>query len=212
MSCIFVCTLSPQRRRTGHIEGHEEVLSTTLTLKAAIPPLPSAHGERRRGLFCFPFITSIHHLSKPSSSPLLLSSALLILQFPTSIQEIPSHPCVTSAQKAGLLSASPQTITLCSFSIHTDNPFSKLVPQILKLFFRYSLTLKSLLSMTLHSGFENSKIVFKNSNLWGLCWWSSGYDSELPMQGAQFLVGELDSTCNDQKILHAATKPSHMPQ
>lgn len=124
-------------------------------------------------------LLSLYHCSPASvqtlhTSPLLLRSALFILQFPTSTQDIPSHPRMTSAQKAGLPSATPQTITLCSFSIHTDNPFSKLAPQILKLFFRHPLTLKSLLSMTLHSGFENSKIVFKNSNLWGIPWWSSG--------------------------------------
>ena len=33
--------------------------------------------------------------------------------------------------------------------------------------------------------------------LWGLPWWSSGYDSALPMQGAwvRFLARELDPTC-----------------
>ena len=41
----------------------------------------------------------------------------------------------------------------------------------------------------------------------GLPWWSSGYDSVLPMQGAWvlFLVWELEPTCATE-CLHVATK------
>ena len=50
----------------------------------------------------------------------------------------------------------------------------------------------------------------KIRNVWeGLPWWSSGWDSMLPMQGAwvQSLVGELDPACMPQlRIPHAATK------
>ena len=37
---------------------------------------------------------------------------------------------------------------------------------------------------------------------WGFPWWSSGYDSAVPTQGAwvRFLVGELDPTCSNYRF------------
>lgn len=133
--CLALFLVFSVLRQKLDTEGHKEISLITLTLKAAISPPTSAHGEERLGIFYVSyqrfgpsFCLTAQHLP---CFWILTSSPVNAL--PAS--QIFPRPWRTAAWEAGLPSVTFQFIISYSFNVHSGNPFKSWPLQDPRLFF-----------------------------------------------------------------------------